>query len=106
MSDSLTKTLRAVSDSTRRDLFHAVLQSEEPVPLMTLSDRFDMTRQGVTKHLKVLGEAGLVSFERRGQRSFLHADASPLLEVNKWVCKYEKMWDKSLDNLTAYLDKN
>ncbi len=105
MSDSLSRTLRAISDPTRRDIFHVLLASEQATPLKTISDRFDMSRQGVTKHLRVLEDAGLVQIDQQGRRSFLAADAEPLEEVNQWVKVYEKFWDKSLGDLVAFLDK-
>jgi DNA-binding MarR family transcriptional regulator len=69
-----------------------------------ISNQFEITRQGVTKHIKTLEEAGLVDIESKGRERFCNANAKPLKEINKWVKFYEQFWDDSLDGLSDYLD--
>ena len=70
-----------------------------------ISNQFDMSRQGVTKHIKTLQEAGLVNIDSQGRERFCNANTSALKEVNKWLKFYEQFWDDKLDSLGDYLDK-
>ena len=62
-----------------------------------------MSRQGVTKHLKILESAGLIHIQSQGRERFCIADAKPLQEISGWLKFYEQFWDRSLDNLGNYL---
>lgn len=55
-----------------------------------------MTRQGVTKHIKTLEEAGLVTIDAQGRERFCNANSKPLKEINKWLQFYSQFWDDSL----------
>jgi DNA-binding transcriptional ArsR family regulator len=69
-----------------------------------ISNQFDMTRQGVTKHIKTLEEAGLVHINSQGRERFCNANPKELQEVNKWIKFYEQFWDDKLSSLGDYLD--
>ncbi len=104
MQDKITKILKAIADPTRREIFHALVVATSALSISHISSQFDMTRQGVTKHIKTLEEAGLVSINSQGRERFCYANPKPLAQVNKWLKFYEQFWDDSLRNLGAYLD--
>lgn len=104
MQDKITKVLKAIADPTRREIFHALVVAATALPISQISNRFDISRQGVTKHIKTLEEAGLVKINSQGRERFCFADPKPLREVNKWMKFYEGFWDDALGNLEGYLD--
>ena len=104
MQDSVTKVLKAIADPTRREIFHALILAATALPITQVSGQFDMTRQGVTKHLKTLERAGLVKIEDKGRERYCKAVATPLKEVNEWLNFYEQFWGDAIENLDAYLD--
>lgn len=106
MQDNITRIFKAIADPTRRQIFHALVVSAVAMPINQISSQFSISRQGVTKHIKTLEEAGLVQINNRGRERYCFANAKPLEEVNKWVSFYEKFWDNSLKNLGGYLDDN
>jgi len=104
MQDNITKLFKAIADPTRRDIFHALVITSSALSISQISNQFDMSRQGVTKHIKILNGAGLVSIEEQGRNRFCFADPKPLKDINKWMKFYEQFWDTSLDNLDNYLN--
>ncbi len=105
MQDRLTKLFKAISDPKRRDIFHALVITTSALSITQISNQFDISRQGVTKHIKTLEEAGLVYIDSKGRERFCNANAKPLEEVNKWMKLYEQFWDDSLTKLEDYLDE-
>jgi len=105
MQDKITKILKAIADPTRREIFHALVIAATALPINQISSQFDMSRQGITKHLKTLEEAGLVHMNTKGRERFCFANTEPLKEINQWLTFYEQFWDKTLDNLESYLDE-
>ncbi|MGC6431072.1 MAG: ArsR/SmtB family transcription factor [Jejuia sp.] len=104
MQDKITKLFKAISDPTRRDIFHALVIATSALSITQISNQFEMTRQGVTKHIKTLEEAGLVYIEAQGRERFCNANPKELQEVNKWIKFYEQFWDDKLINLSDYLN--
>ncbi|SHI40901.1 ArsR/SmtB family transcription factor [Aquimarina spongiae] len=104
MQDKITKILKAVSDPTRREIFHALVVAATALPITQISSQFDMSRQGVTKHLKTLETAGLVHIDTQGRERFCYANANPLKEINQWLHFYEQFWDNAITDLGNYLD--
>ncbi len=104
MQDKITTILKAIADPTRREIFHALVAAATALPITQISNQFDITRQGVTKHIKTLEEAGLVEISTKGRERYCYANAKPLKEVNQWLNFYEQFWDDSLGNLDSYLD--
>ena len=103
MQDKITKILKAIADPTRREIFHALVVAATALPITQISGQFHMSRQGVTKHIKTLEEAGLVSITTQGRERYCTADAKPLQEVNKWMKFYEQFWGDAFGNLEDYL---
>ncbi|TMM58557.1 helix-turn-helix transcriptional regulator [Maribacter algarum] len=104
MQDKITRILKAIADPTRREIFHALVVASTALPITQISNLFDISRQGVTKHIKTLEEAGLIHISNKGRERFCYANAEPLMEVNKWLKFYEKFWDNAIGNLESYLD--
>jgi DNA-binding transcriptional ArsR family regulator len=102
----LTKIFKAIADPTRREIFHVLVVASAALSITQISDRFDMTRQGLTKHLKQLESAGLIMVKPEGRERFCEANLYPLKQINEWVQFYDKFWDEKLDNLDRFLDRN
>tara|TARA_R110002124_G_scaffold127355_1_gene287309 strand:+ start:6048 stop:6374 length:327 start_codon:yes stop_codon:yes gene_type:complete len=105
MQDNITKLFKAIADPTRRDIFHALVIATSALSITQISNQFEMSRQGVTKHIKILNDAGLVQINEHGRNRFCYADPKPLKEINKWMLFYSQFWDDSLDKLGGYLDE-
>jgi DNA-binding transcriptional ArsR family regulator len=101
MSDSLSITFAALADPTRRAILARLASGEASVK--ELAEPFDMTLPAVTKHLKVLQRAGLITQGRRAQWRPCRLDAKPMREVADWVEPYRRFWDESFDRLDEYL---
>ena len=100
-SDPLSVTFAALADPTRRAILARLSSGEASVK--ELAEPFDMTLPAVTKHLKVLQRAGLITQGRRAQWRPCRLDAKPLREVAGWVEQYRRFWGESLDRLDEYL---
>lgn len=95
---------RALADPTRRALLDELFR-EDGQTLGALEERFDMTRFGVMKHLKVLEEAGLVVTRRRGREKLHHLNPVPIRLVHdRWVSKYAEPWAATLSGLKTRLE--
>lgn len=104
MQDKITKLFKAIADPTRRDIFHALVIATSALSITQISNQFEMTRQGVTKHIKTLEYAGLVNMDTQGRERFCNPNPKELQEVTKWLKFYEQFWDDKLGNLGDYLD--
>jgi len=104
MPDKLTQLFKAIADPKRRAIFHALTIASSTLSITQIANQFDISRQGVTKHIKTLEDAGLVYIDAQGRERFCNANAKPLVEVNKWITFYEQFWDNSLDNLEDHLN--
>ena len=99
--DPLSSTFAALADPTRRAILARLASGEASVK--ELAEPFDMTLPAVTKHLKVLQKAGLITQGRRAQWRPCRLEAEPLREVAEWVGAYRKFWEESFDRLDEYL---
>lgn len=92
-----------LSDSTRRRILDLLLDGPQPVNAVVA--RVRMSQPVVSKHLRVLRDAGLVDVSPDGQRRLYSIRAEPLLELERWLAPYRKFWGDKLDALDDYLDK-
>jgi len=99
--DPLSATLFAIADPTRRGLLARLAKGDATVS--ELAEPFDMSVAAVSKHLKVLEGAGLISRGRRAQWRPCHLEGRPLQAVADWVGDYRKFWERNLGSLDAYL---
>jgi len=94
---------RVIADPNRRKIL-ALLQSEDR-PVQWLQSHLGITMGGVSQHLKLLRESGLVSRTREGRLKIYHLEAGNLREVDKWLAQFRYFWEDRLDRLGVYLDK-
>jgi DNA-binding transcriptional ArsR family regulator len=99
--DHLSNTFAALADPTRRAILARLSQGETSVS--ELAKPFKMSRPAVSKHLRVLQRARLVSQSRNAQWRPCKLDAAPLREVADWVAEFRQLWEDRLDRLDDYL---
>ena len=102
-TDALSATFAALADPTRRAILARLASGETSVT--DLAAPFQMTMPAVTKHLKVLEKAGLISRSRKAQARPCHIEAEPLRAATDWMVQYRHMWEARLDRLDAYLQQ-
>jgi DNA-binding transcriptional ArsR family regulator len=98
---TLDATFAALSDGTRRAILARLALGETSVK--ELAKPFDMTAPAITKHLKVLESAGLITRSRQAQWRPCRLNAAPLREASGWVDRYRQHWEQRLDRLDEYL---
>lgn len=101
MSDSLSATFSALADPTRRAILARLSSGERSVS--ELAEPFDMSLPAISRHLKVLEQAGLISRGREAQWRPARLEADPLREVAGWVEHYRRFWERSFDRMDSYL---
>lgn len=101
MPDHLSQTFSALADPTRRAILARLAQGEATV--MELSEPFTLTQPAISKHLKVLEKAGLITRGRTAQWRPCRLEAEPLRQAFDWVGHYRRFWDDSFDRLEDYL---
>jgi len=99
----LNRTFAALADPTRRRILAHLALGDRCVT--DLARPHAMSLPAVSKHLRVLENAGLLRRRRYGRTHEMQLDAKPLKEAAQWVEEYRKFWEASLDRLAAYLDK-
>jgi DNA-binding transcriptional ArsR family regulator len=100
-TDPLSMTLSALADPTRRAILSRLSQGEAVVN--ELAAPFDISLQAISRHLKVLESAGLITRGREAQWRPCRLEAEPLKAVDGWLERYRRFWEGSLDKLDAYL---
>lgn len=100
-SDSLNRAFAALADPTRRAIIARLVSGEATVN--ELAAPFELTQPSISKHLKVLERAGLISRGRAAQTRPCRLEAASLKEVSNWIEAYRKVWEQSLDRLDAFL---
>jgi len=93
---------QAIADPTRRGVLR--LLGEREMPVNAISSHFPMTRTAVSKHLRILAEAGLVKERKVGRETRYRLDADPLRELKSWLAFYERFWENKLDALRRYVE--
>jgi DNA-binding transcriptional ArsR family regulator len=99
--DRLTLTFSALANPTRREILDRLSAGEATV--QELAEPFPITLQAISKHLKVLEGAGLVTRGRSAQRRPSRLNAAALKEVDSWLSEYRRFWETSFDELEARL---
>jgi len=103
MQDQLTSTFAALADPTRRAILARLALGETSVT--ELAEPFEMSMPAVSKHLKVLERAGLISRGREAQWRPCRLDAGPLKDAASWLDAYRRFWSVHIDALERYLDR-
>ena len=101
VADELSATFAALSDPTRRAILARLSQGE--LSVKELSEPFSIAPPSMTKHLKVLERAGLISRSRDAQKRPCRLESAPLRDVDKWLDQYRRSWEHSMNRLDEYL---
>jgi DNA-binding transcriptional ArsR family regulator len=99
--DTLSITFGALADPTRRAILARL--AEGPATVKELTEPFAMSGPAISKHLRVLERAGLITRGREAQWRPCRLEAAPLKEVAEWAENYRRFWDASFERLDAYL---
>jgi DNA-binding transcriptional ArsR family regulator len=100
---------------TRRDAFHAIADPtrrqildilvDQPLTLNAIADNFDVTRQAVSLHVKILEECGLLVITKQGRERVCEAHIETLTEVSDWIDNHRQLWTRKFKSLDKYLEK-
>ena len=101
MDDPLSLSFAALADPTRRAILARLSSGEATV--MELAAPFDMKQPSISKHLKVLEHAGLISRRQEAQKRPCKLETAQLEKVSRWVEAYQHLWEDSFDRLDTYL---
>jgi DNA-binding transcriptional ArsR family regulator len=99
--DSLSSVFGALSDPTRRAILARLVEGDASVTELTAP--FPMSQPAISRHLKVLEQAGLVSRRRRATVRLSHLEAEPLREASDWLARYRAYWEESFERLDQLL---
>ena len=93
-----------LAEPSRRDILDLLRDGERSVG--DLVDRLDLSQPGVSKHLRVLRDAGLVESRTVAQRRLYRLCPEALVEIDEWLAPYRRLWTRSLDDLERHLEDN
>lgn len=102
LDDRLSETFAALASPTRREILAHLARG--PASVNELAEPFALTLPAVSKHIKVLERAGLVSRGRHAQFRPCSLDAAPLEEIATWAEQYRPIWESRFDRMDAYLE--
>ena len=100
-ADQLSAVFGALADPTRRAILARLTEGDATVA--ELAAPFRVSQPAISRHLKVLEQAGLISRTRRATARLSHLEAEPLREATAWLARYREYWDESYDRLDALL---
>ncbi len=101
MIDQLDAVFGALADPTRRAILARLADGDWTVGELTAP--FGVSQPAISRHLKVLERAGLISRNRRATARLSHLEAEPLREATEWLARYQAFWDESHERLDALL---
>ncbi len=97
MADQLSAVFGALADPTRRAILARLTDGD--LTVAELSAPFPVSQPAISRHLKVLEAAGLISRTRRATARLSHLEAEPLRDVTDWLSRYQEFWDQSYERL-------
>jgi DNA-binding transcriptional ArsR family regulator len=92
---------QAIADPTRREIINLV--AHQSLNLNSIADNFDVSRQAISLHIKILNECGLIEIRQQGRERYCEAKLEKLNEVSAWVEQYTKFWKEKFSALENYL---
>jgi len=101
--DRLSQTLAALANSTRRAILARLAEGEATVN--ELAEPFDMSLPAISKHIKVLERAGLITQGQKAQYRPCTIDVTPLQEVSEWTGQYRHIWEARFDQMDDYINQ-
>jgi len=102
MMETRRDVFRAIADPTRRAILDLV--AKEPLNVNAIAEEFEVSRQAISLHLKVLAECGLLDMKQQGRERICEAKPEKLNEVNQWVSRNRSFWEGKLDALGEFLN--
>ncbi|HAV76218.1 MAG TPA: transcriptional regulator [Anaerolineae bacterium] len=103
-SVTLDTTFSALSDPTRRAIVSQLAAGEASIT--ALASPFNMSLPAVTKHIRVLEQAGLLTRKKKGRVQYCRLNAEPLRDAAQWLAFYQQFWDAKLDALANFLEED
>ena len=100
-SSTTSDVFNAIAEARRRDILDTLIAGEKAVG--EIVDDLSMSQPQVSKHLRVLGEVGLVSCRADGRRRLYRLEPVPLRPMHDWLAKYEQAWNARMDRVGDYL---
>lgn len=100
--DQLSSVFGALADPIRRAILARLAEGD--LPVRDLAAPFPVSQPAISRHLKVLESAGLISRSRRATSRLSHLEPEPLREATSWLARYQALWDERFDRLDAVLD--
>jgi DNA-binding transcriptional ArsR family regulator len=94
---------QAIADPTRRAIINMI--ATEPHNMKSITEKFDMSQQAISLHVKILADCGLITIQQQGRERFCKAHLDQLGEVAAWVAQYRQFWENRLDSFEAYVEK-
>lgn len=94
---------QAIADPTRRDIINLI--AHKTLTPNSIADSFDVSRQAISKHIRILAECGLIVINQQGRERYCYLQPSKLDEVNKWLIEFRKIWENRFDRLDTLLIK-
>ena len=92
---------QAIADPVRRDIIE--LLSKERLTVNAVADRFEISRPAVSKHLRILYECGIVSYDQQGRERFCRIEPSQLIPAFVWIEQYRQLWEDRIDSFETYV---
>jgi DNA-binding transcriptional ArsR family regulator len=94
---------QAIADPTRRQIIDLI--AKQSLNLNSVAEKFDMSRQAVSLHIKILEECGLIMLRQQGRERYCEVKFDKLNEVSVWIDQYKQYWEQKLDSMEKYLNK-
>ncbi|NCF65952.1 MAG: metalloregulator ArsR/SmtB family transcription factor [Chloroflexi bacterium] len=101
--DRLSQTFAALANTTRRAILARLAEGEATVN--ELAEPFDMSLPAISKHIRVLERAGLITQGQKAQYRPCNIDVTPLKEISKWTEQYRHIWEERFDRIDDYIDQ-
>jgi DNA-binding transcriptional ArsR family regulator len=101
--ESRRDVFQAIADPTRRAIIGMIAQ--QPVNVNTIAENFDVSRQAISLHLKILAECGLLNIKQLGRERFCEVKLEKLNEVHEWVEQYHKLWAGRFSKLRDFIEQ-
>lgn len=92
---------QAIADPTRRDIISLI--AKNPMTPNNVSDSFDLSRQAISRHIKILTECGLLTLNIQGREYYYSIQPKKLKEVNEWIEPFRNMWESRFNQLDKLL---
>ena len=94
---------QAIADPTRREIINLI--AHQTLTPNGVADSFDVSRQAISKHIKILTECGIIVINQQGRERFCYVQPQVLNEVDDWLADFRKTWENRFDRLDSVLEK-